>query len=560
MGRNSIEINSDQRDVGIMNEEVTYQVLQTCIQHGVNEFVICAGSRNSSFVQILNSETRLKTYYWPEERSAAFFALGRSKLTDRPVAVITTSGTASAELLPAAIEAFHTSIPLVLITADRPQIFRGSGAPQAIEQVGLFSHFIQFCQDINPSSPCQLGKWLKNTPIHLNVCLEEPQKQPKFQGKQLSLKYDPPKIKPRDFSDTEQKLNGFLNKVNHPLAIVSTLLPNAQDSVVELLLQLGMPVMLEGVSGLREDSRLQNLCIQRTDKVLEKAAKEDYPIDGILRIGGMPTHRIWRDLEYLENSIKICVLSEQPFSGLSWTRCVAQAPIAEFLSTYTPARIFDSSKAENWLKKEKDFQEKLYELFEAEPEAEPSLMHALSKQIPEHSHIYLGNSLPIREWDMTAIREDKKWKMNASRGVCGIDGQLSTFLGLALKQKENWGIFGDLTALYDMAGLWILPQLEEITVNIVIINNGGGKIFERMSHYKEMLNEHNRIILNEHKLSFRPLADMWNLKYSSMKNFEDFSKQSGSQLIEIMTNESATQRFWSKYSIIDVRENVFVQA
>lgn len=542
-----------------MNEEVTYQVLQSCIQHGVNEFVVCAGSRNSSFVQVLDSEPRLKTYYWPEERSAAFFALGRSKLSGRPVAVITTSGTASAEVLPAVIEAFYTSIPLVLITADRPQIFRGSGAPQAIEQVGLFSHYVQFCQDITPSSPCQLGTWLKNLPVHLNVCLAEPQKQPKFQGRQLSLKSEPPKAVVFDFSDAEQKLNNFLSKVNYPLAIVSNLPVNAQAKVADFLLQLGMPLMLEGVSGLREDPRLQNLSIQRTDKILEIAEQADYPIDGILRIGGVPTHRIWRDLEYIEDSIKVCALSEQPFSGLSWSRCVAQVPIADFLSVYTPAIKFDFSKAENWLKKENDFQEKLFELFEEEPEAEPSLMHALSKQIPEHSHIYLGNSLPIREWDMAAIRENRQWKMNASRGVCGIDGQLSTFLGLAIQQKENWGIFGDLTALYDMVGPWILPQLLEIIARFVIINNGGGKIFERMPHYKEMLNGYNRIILNEHKLSFRPLAEMWNLKYSSLQNFENFSKQAGSQLIEIIPNESATQRFWTKYATIDLKESVLAK-
>lgn len=539
-----------------MNEEVTYQVLQSCILHGVNEFVVCAGSRNSSFVQALDSEKRLKTYYWPEERSAAFFALGRSKLTNRPVAVITTSGTASAELLPATIEAFYTSIPLVLITADRPQSFRGSGAPQSIEQIGLFSHFVQFCQDITPSSPCQLEKWLKTIPVHLNVCLAEPQKQPKFQGKELFLKYEPSMLAPIDFSDAKHKLDSFLGKVNHPLAIVSTLHPGAQESVAQFLLKLGMPIMLEGISGLREDPRLQDLCIQRTYKVLETAEEAGYPIDGILRIGGIPTHRIWRDLEYLEDSIKICGLNEQPFSGLSWTRCVAQVPIAKFLNAYTPFRQFDLAKAENWLKEEKEFQEKLFELFEEEDEAEPSLMHALSKHIPNGAHIYLGNSLPIREWDMAAIRDDKKWRMNASRGVCGIDGQLSTFLGLACKQRENWGIFGDLTALYDLVGPWILSQLQEIKVHIVVINNGGGKIFERMPHYKEMLNQHNRIILNEHKLSFRPLADLWDLPYNCLKNFETFPKQQGSQLTEIVPDESATNRFWSKYATIDTREGV----
>lgn len=536
-----------------MNEEVTYQVLESCIQNGVTEFVVCAGSRNSSFVMALSAEERLKTYYWPEERSAAFFALGRSKLTNRPVAIVTTSGTAVAELFPATMEAFYTGVPLILITADRPQIFRGSGAPQSVEQIGIFGHYVQFCQDITPSSPCQLEKWLMQMPVHLNVCLEEPQKQPKFQGKKLFLKSEPIKQTPIDFKDAEHKLNSFLSKVNYPLAIVSTLHADARESVAQLLLKLDMPAMLEGISGLREDPRLQNLSIRRTDKVLETATEAGYPIDGILRIGGIPTHRIWRDLEYLEDKVKVCGLSEQSFSGLSWTRCVAQAPIARFLNSYIPTKQFELSKAEKWLQGEKGFQEKLLELFEEEGAAEPSLMYALSKHIPDRSHIYLGNSLPIREWDMAAIRDDRGWVVDANRGVSGIDGQLSTFLGLCCTQKENWGIFGDLTALYDMAGPWVLTQMEEMPIKIVIINNGGGKFFERIYPYKKEM-------LNEHVLSFSPLAQMWNLDYCCLRNLQEMPEGNERQLIEIIPDEAATRRFWSKYAKIDVSEGVFAQA
>lgn len=535
-----------------MNEEVTYQVLETCIQQGVTEFVICAGSRNSSFVEALRLEETIKTYYWPEERSAAYFALGRSKLTNQPVAIIVTSGTAVAELLPATMEAFYTGVPLVLITADRPQIFRGSGAPQSAEQVGIFGHYVQFCQDVTPSAPCHFDKWLKNMPIHLNVCLEEPQKQPQFKGKKLSLRTEQPKKVPIDFGDAHHKLNGFLSKVNRPIAIVSTLRPEARESVVQLLLKLEMPIMVEAISGLREDPRLQDLCIRRTEKVLETAAKANYPIDGVLRIGGIPTHRIWRDLEYLEDSVKVCGLSEQPFSGLSWTRCVAEGPIADLLDTYVPIKSFEMAAAEKWLTEEKEFHEKLIELFEEEDEAEPSLMYALSKNISDHSHVYLGNSLPIREWDMAANRNAKGWVINANRGVNGIDGQVSTFLGLCQAQNENWGIFGDLTALYDMAGLWILPQLQKMPIKIVIINNGGGKIFERMYPYKEML--------NEHKLSFQPLANMWNLDYCCLKCLQEMPKGNERQLIEIIPDEAATRRFWSKYAKIDVSEGVLANA
>lgn len=534
-----------------MNEEITYQVLQSCIACGALEFVVCPGSRNTSFVETLRLEEDLTTYYWPEERSAAFFALGRSKLTRRPVVVITTSGTAAAELLPATMEAFYSGIPLILITADRPQSFRGSGAPQSAEQLGLYGHYVQFCLDVTAIDLCHLEKWHQKCPVHLNVCLEEPQKQPKFKGKKFLLQRQPIFQEIGDFKAAKEVVDHFLEQVQYPLAIVSTIKPEAYEGVVQLLLALQIPVLLEGISGLREDVRLEELSIQRTDKILETAAHAGYPVDGVLRIGGVPTHRIWRDLEYLENKVKVCALSEQQFSGLSWTRCVAETQIDLFLKSYVPPRMFGLLSAKRWLKQENEFKERLFQLFEEEPEAEPSLMHALSKVISNDSHIYLGNSLPIREWDMAAVRENKNWTIHASRGLNGIDGQISTFLGLSSYGRENWGIFGDLTVLYDMVGCWILPQLRDISVKIVVINNGGGKIFERMFPYKEML--------NEHRLSFRPLAEMWGLDYLCLKNLQNFPPEPSNLFLEIVPDEQATKRFWLRYAKIDQRQEVLTE-
>lgn len=540
-----------------MNEEITHQVLQSCLSIGAVEFIVCAGSRNSSFVEILRQEPQLKTYYWPEERSAAFFALGRSKALEKPVAIITTSGTAVAELLPATMEAFYTGVPLILITADRPQTFRGSGAPQSVEQVGIFGHYVQLCLDVTKKTPCCLSDWKMKSPIHLNVCLEEPQKEPKFEGKTFLLSGLKNREQPtQDFSLANEILNKFLMEVKNPLAIVSTLRKPVCESVVNLLNFLEIPVMLEGISGLREDPRLQSMSIQRTDKILETATKAGYPIDGVLRIGGVPTHRIWRDLEYLEDKIKVCSLSEQPFSGLSWSRCIAEVPLDQFLTTYHLTKRFGFHQAKRWLREDAEYQKRLEELFEEESLAEPSMIYELSKNIPPSAHIYLGNSLPIRHWDMAAKRENKNWGIHANRGVNGIDGQISTFLGLSGQNRENWGIFGDLTTLYDMAAFWVLPQLREISVKIVVINNGGGMIFQRLFPYREML--------NEHQLSFQFLAKFWNLDYIQLKDLQEFPVEvplgSSRQFIEIIPDEEATARFWSKYSRLDTHKPVLVEA
>ena len=128
---------------------------------GVRDFVVCGGSRNSPIIAAVADK---KTYSFVDERSAAFFALGRIKRDAAPVAVITTSGTAVAELLPATIEAFYSGLPLILLTADRPARYRGTGAPQTIDQIGIFSGY----------AANDLATWNREMPLHINVEFDEP--------------------------------------------------------------------------------------------------------------------------------------------------------------------------------------------------------------------------------------------------------------------------------------------------------------------------------------------------------------------------------------------------
>ena len=155
-------------------------VLERVRAAGVADFCICGGSRNAPLVAALTDgrsplpeqpastangqRSTVNVFTFVDERSAAFFALGRVKRDDRPVAVITTSGTAVAELLPAAVEAYYSGAPLVLITADRPARFRGTAAPQSIEQIGIFGPYAQTDAD----------RWDKRAPLHINIEFDEP--------------------------------------------------------------------------------------------------------------------------------------------------------------------------------------------------------------------------------------------------------------------------------------------------------------------------------------------------------------------------------------------------
>ena len=126
-----------------MNIPLTRQILQEIRRMGVSELCLCPGARNAPFIALLSSSDLFRKYYWFEERSAAFFAMGRARALEAPAAVITTSGTAAGELLPAAMEAYYSGAPLVH-QRDRPRRFRGTGAPQSAEQVGLLGKYSTF--------------------------------------------------------------------------------------------------------------------------------------------------------------------------------------------------------------------------------------------------------------------------------------------------------------------------------------------------------------------------------------------------------------------------------
>lgn len=518
------------------NDQVACHVLQQLYLVGVKDICMCPGGRNTPFVDALEATKAFNVFYWPEERSAAFFALGRSKLTHLPTAVITTSGTAAGELLPAAMEAYYAGIPLLLLTADRPRRFRGSGAPQTAEQVGLFGQYAVFEQDLEADEICNLITWKKNGVAHINVCLEEPTACKFVKEKQLFEDH------PRSFieDNTEDTigvdyLDTFIQESRYPFVVVGAIPENSRESVVRFLQIYGAPVYLEAVSGLREDVRLRNSRILCADHLRRMAEQAGYPLDGVLRIGGVPTFRFWRDLENLQGKINVCSISHLPFSGLSWGS-VYQVNLKTFFAHYQLKKNA-SHDLKRWLQIDQHTYQSLLALLKHEPLSEAAWIHQLSKIIPVESLIYLGNSLPIREWDAFASHEISHPHVYASRGLNGIDGQLSTFFGMCTQKSPNWGIVGDLTTLYDLAAPWILEQLSHLDINLVVINNGGGKIFDRMFPNKK--------IQNRHQIQFKSLAELWNMRYVYYTQLPEDIPYGGHRLIEIRPDEESTTRFWN---------------
>lgn len=320
-----------------------------------------------------------------------------------------------------------------------------------------------------------------------------------------------------------KKVEQFFQSVHHPFVVVSSYPFQYREDIIAFLLRLNAPVYLEGISGLREEPRLQHLRVSYVQKIWTLS------IDGVFRIGGVPTPRFWRDLEEKKGEIQLLSFSHLPWRGVSWGDIVNEA--------YTKLGSIEFSYETLWYQEPSYFREALDHLLETFPNSEPGIMRKLSKAIPNRSLVYVGNSLPIREWDLAAVNDHKQLDLYASRGMNGIDGQLSTFLGMAQPNRSNWCILGDLTTLYDLAGPWILDQLEATIITICVINNGGGMIFSRMSD--------RTCLQNRHSINFQHFAKMWNLDYCTHDGLS--ASYEGRRLIELVPCPAETEAFWKKY-------------
>lgn len=515
------------------NMELAGNVIQELVNTGVREFILCAGARNSPFVHILDENKNLKVYSFFEERSAAFFGLGRIASTRRPVAIITTSGTAVAELLPAAVEGTYSSLPLIMVTADRPKHYRGTGAPQTIEQVGIYSYYNEVALDLEAENSHVSFKSLSwKKPIHVNVCFEEPLIDGPVPKIEFSVS-ERTKLPGQLPLGTLKEMEDFLNS-HQPMVIVGILPEKAYSTVLEFLKQYKAPVYCEGISSLRGHPDLKDIEIRSGEKMICRIF-DNKICDSVLRIGGIPTARVWRDLEDKYKDIPVFSVSFNHYTGLS--RPVQHCNSLDLLSQVE----FTSVHRENVRLNVEDslLAEKIKTLLIKYPQSEQGMIYALSKKI-KGSSLYLGNSLPIREWDSCSSHDAMPLRVAANRGANGIDGQVSTFLGWAHPGTENWCLVGDLTTMYDLASLWVTPQIEAQKFRIVIINNGGGQIFSRMFN-KE-------IFINKHTISFEPWAKMWNWSYEKWDKIPEENKSlADHQIIELVPQWDQTQEFWKEY-------------
>ncbi len=511
------------------------EVVKNCLKAGIGEFVVCAGARNAALLEALaRAEAAGQVRVWRhfEERCAGFFALGRTMETARPCAVITTSGTAVAELLPAMVEAHYQARPLVALTADRPAGFRGTGAPQTIVQPGIFG---------DHAWQGSLQDWDGRQPLHLNVEFDEAFEagEENFSGDVLG-EFEPEKEKLNVAALARWLREGHSKGM---VVIVGGLEPDEREEVFHFCQDLGVPVIAEATSGLRE--ALQSLAIHDADRVLKSR-----PPGKILRLGEVPSGRFWRDLEELPQ-VSVWSACRNGLPGLARESWVVRGALDRIIQALGPIEFADD--ALDYLASAGSRAVKIDELLEIYPDSEPALLRTLSHYASIGSGLFLGNSMPIREWNLFAQWLRPVPSVRANRGVNGIDGQVSTWLGWSAEVSDAWAIIGDLTALYDLAGPFVLDQINGQGRVLVVINNQGGKIFERLPRLQSMSPRAVEWMTNPHSVDLSGLATLWKMNHLQLRTVDDFDQlESGENtlLLEILPDATQTAAFWAAWDRI----------
>ncbi|MEO1856620.1 MAG: 2-succinyl-5-enolpyruvyl-6-hydroxy-3-cyclohexene-1-carboxylic-acid synthase [Rubritalea sp.] len=516
------------------NEAVGTSVIEACLKAGVREYVVCAGARNLSIVEALVSSDDAVIWSHFEERSAGFFALGRIMDSREPCAIVTTSGTAVAELLPALVESHYQGRPLVVITADRPAEYRGSGAPQSIDQVGIFSNYVGGCVDVAEVGREMFQEWNGREPWHINVCLQEDEVARPVQASLI------PFASRRENFDVSQLVHFFANYWKGLVVCVGGLEPEDREEVFNFLKEIKVPVIADAASGLRE--LLGPLLLADPERLLREASPQS-----VLRIGEVPVGRFWRDLEG-QPEVDVFSITRTGFSGLARESNVILGEVGRVLRGL--GEIGELGDALDMLALSRGRWGQIDQLLEMYPDSEPGMVRMLSIYSTVADSIYLGNSLPIREWGQFAQRDYPSENVRANRGANGIDGQLSTWIGLTHGLDDSWSVVGDLTALYDMSGPSLLDGCEASGRVIVVINNGGGRIFERLPRVKNMSEPTQQIVANTHGFEFEQWAQMWDMDYQKFTSTDaiDIEPAQKASVIELVPSAQQTKDFWEAYA------------
>lgn len=526
---------------------------ETCSRLGITTAILCPGSRCTPLTIALARHPNLETISILDERSAAFFALGSAKRTGLPSILVCTSGTAGANFYPAVIEAKESHIPLIILTADRPPELRNCHAGQTIDQVKLYGDYPNWYSELAiPEADLGMLRYLRQnviqawkrsllpTPgvVHLNLPFREPLApiaQP--EGKQLQEQFDVAEF----FDNIAASIPARENFVSLPMdnwrscdrgIIIAGL---AQPKYPELYCQaiaklaklLSFPVLAEALSPIRNYAALNPYLISSYDFILrdEKSAIKLVP-DTVIQIGELPTSKQLRTwLNTLDANCWIIDPHRDNFDPLHRKPkyiSVSIETISNSINSDIPNKII-SEYCHQWLAKETKTRDRINLAMQSYNTLyEGKAAWLLSQTLPDRTPVFLANSMSVRNAEFFWQPNNKRIVPHFSRGANGIDGTLSTALGIAHHNRPAVLLTGDLALLHDTNGFLIQQKIQG-HLTIILINNNGGGIFEMLpiSQYESTFEEY---FATPQLVNFAKLAATYSIDYQYINHWQQLEQ------------------------------------
>lgn len=495
---------------------------------GVRDVCLCPGSRSTPLVLAAHAAGSLRLHPHVDERSAAFFALGMARASQRPVALICTSGTAAVNFAPAVVEAFHSHVPVLVLTADRPVEVRGWGAPQAIDQVRLYGGFVRWFAEV-PVDVSRQGFFAALArravgsacgwpagPVHINFPLREPlvpRNWPLVRVEETPAPHGPRRHAPGAEPEApsvaalpEQDARRYTTApaVDPPVVEAAARWVRSAGrgviacgpvfgdevfagAVARLAACTGFPVIADPLSGLRDGRHERDRIIVAGDALLRHPAlAEELRPDLVVRIGPVPVSRAFSEWVSRHEEADLLVVD----GGGDWpdpqhrAAAVFQADPTRFCADLAAAveragpPVAEAAWTGAWLKADRAATSALRGWVSSLDEPfEGVLFAALEEVLPDGAVLCVGNSMPVRDLDTYWPGRPRPIRLLANRGVNGIDGFLSTVLGAAATAPGRVaGVSGDLAFLHDAGGL-LAARRHGLRALLVVIENDGGGIF-----------------------------------------------------------------------------------
>ena len=577
-----------------MNEYIA-ALVDEFYQLGVRHAVFSPGSRSTTMAMLFKEHEGFETYMNIDERSASFMALGIAKAHKEPTVLVCTSGSAVAHYLPAILEAQYSGVPLIVLSADRPHTLLHVGAPQTVDQQKVFGAAVNYYEELAVPQedhyytyPRQVARKAymkamdtKKGPVHINVPLFEPLvpelSRNHFEAGRSSFKV----VKPNYGSVFDCRHENDLTHINNAVDIahgndgtneINDLFkryerililagPQIDIDEAETIRSFGealqAPILADPLSNVR-GCGTSEVVISTYDALLAgQALWHELKPDCVIQFGQIVVSKrvqqmiaSWTDVEYIE--VNPTMDSMNPTGK---TTMHVQASIDVF--TYLYGKNNNSDTYLNIWRRLDQAGKKQLSLASDEPHCfEGRTIRELQKQIPEDGQIFVANSMTIRDFDYFWFSGESKAVLYGNRGVNGIDGTISTALGLAVNGRPTYLVTGDLSLFHDLNGLAV-AKTHNLNLTIILHNNDGGGIFEYLP--QKGTKHFDYLFSTSQGLDYSGAAKLYGCGYTKISSPDELSsalakigQESGVHIIEIPTNREYSRELHKKYTKVSV--------